>query len=482
MNFLKKNIELSILLFTVTVIVIWQIIFIMSLPDGDTDAYAHFIIARDIVRDPYNLSLHWVWLPLFHYIGAFFVLIGSEMQSVRYLNVVIWNVIPILLYFHLKQKEFESLIPITASIITALFPIGVLMGTTAQPEPLFTLLLLLFVLNFEKRNYFTSAVFLTLSCMLRYEAWSVLIGIGIYILYQIYNNKSFRIVPEGKPFIIFLNILLPAIFIFFWSVLRYESDGTWFSFLHGTQKFANDALGQTNSAQGGMLNLVSDMFHYPVWLPFLFVGITILFIPFGFKKFLNKNTILFVTGVSVLVFITSSWVLKANLGLNRHFTSIIPFYAVMIAYGFISIKDYMKKYSILFSERLLPLIFSTIIIFYASMWMYIWQDKNKDSYSDKKESIEYIKNLYKSDPNIQILNNDPVIEVLSSINYKAFNHFWMGENQETTEYIRNIKTKNQPLYLITSSKSEIFFSQIGTKIFESNISDKNGLKIQIFKL
>ena len=36
--------------------------------DVDTDAYGHFAIARALLHEPANLSVHWVWLPGYHYL------------------------------------------------------------------------------------------------------------------------------------------------------------------------------------------------------------------------------------------------------------------------------------------------------------------------------------------------------------------------------------------------------------------------------
>ena len=116
------------------------------------------------------------------------------------------------------------------------------------------------------------------------------------------------------------------------------------------------------------------------------------------------------------------------------------------------------------------------------MWMYIWQDKNRNLYSDKKEPIEYLKNLYITEPNIQFLNNDPVIEVLSSINYKAFNHFWMGENQETAEYIINLMNSSGNTYIITKEKYKQFMQNFGDVVYQEDVNQKNAESIVIIKI
>lgn len=481
MNFSRKNIELYVLLLTILVVALWQLLFILRFPDADTDAYAHFIIARDIVRNSSNLSLHWVWLPLFHYIGAFFVLIGSEMQSIRYLNIVTWNVIPVILYLNLKKKETDNIIPIAAALLTALSPIGILMGTTAQPEPLFALLILLFIITIENRKYLTSSVILSLACMLRYEAWAVLFAIGIYILIKIIKEKSFKITSSLK---IYTVVAIPLFTILFWAVLRQQSDGQWFSFLRATQQFANDALGQSSSIQGGLLNFLSDVFFYPFWIPFLFTGIAVFFIPFGFRKFYSKNGIMFVVGISILAFISFSWVMKANLGLSRHFTSIVPFYSVMTAFGLYYSCEYLKKYSIFNSRRIIPVITTILVLIYTTVWLNEWSNNNQNSFKDRKSAATFLNELYNSESakGIIIINNDPVLEVLSKINYKTFDHFFMRQNQETTDYILTLKNTPHPKYIISTSRLEPFLLKFGTVIFQTGPDTKDPNRIIIIKL
>ena len=481
MSLAKRNIELLILFSTIAIVIIWQLFFILQLPDGDTDAYAHFIIARDIVRNPYNLSSHWVWLPLFHYIGAFFIIIGTNLEPIRIVNLILWNSIPLILYFYLRKKISNSYIPIIASMLTALSPIGILMGTTAQPEPLFTLLILLFVKSFDFKKYFLSSVLLGISCMLRYEAWALLAGLCMYYLIQIIKNKTIRISPNGKNISLYLNIILPFILILIWTLLRYQSDGEWFSFLHGTHKFANDALGEVNSMQGGIFKFLNDVFFYPFWIPFLFTGIAVILVPFGLRKFFTENKIAFVASLSILVFISASWVMKANLGLNRHFTSLIPFYSMLLAYGFVNVSDYLKKYKLFSSGKLLLTIFAVVILFYTSMWLYIWRDTNSNNFSEKRDTIEFLKQLNSKNPDAVILCNDPMIEVLSGIDYKTFNHFWMDTSPETKQYIESLKSGRGIIYIITSAENETLFSSFAARIYESSAPDKNGYKILIFK-
>ena len=474
----EQNKSIYILIAAVAIVSLYQLIFILLLHDGDTDAYAHFIISRDIVRNPYNLSLHWVWLPLFHYIGAVFVIIGSGLEPLRFMNLIIWNLIPFTFYYYLNKKYSDSSIPLIASLLTALFPVGILMGTTAQPEPLFTLLLLLFVISYDSEKYLSSGLILSAACLLRYEAWAVLLGISVMFLLIIIRQKSLKI---NNSYLIYLNVILPAFFILAWSLLRYLNEGQWFAFLQGTQKFANDALGESHSLQGGILKFFNDLFFYPIWVPVLFTGAAALFIPFGIKKLYSENKIIFTVSVSILVFISLSWILKANLGLNRHFTSLIPYYALLVACGYSSASDYLSRYKIFSSGKVLAALFSAVIIFYTSMWSYIWWNTNSNNFVEKQTVIDYLKNIHSRNPESVIITNDPMVEILSKISYKSFNHYWMENNEPTKNYILSLKNSSPELIIVTSASNENFFSSFLTEVFESPLPDKSGNKILIYK-
>ena len=469
-------------------VMLWQFFFILFYPDPDTDAYAHFIIARDIVSNPFNLSIHWVWLPLFHYIDAFFVLLGAGMQVIRFLNVLFWFLMPVLTYIFLISKNTAIKYALPAAVITAISPIGILMGTTAQPEPLFAILILLFVLLFEKTDYYSSSFILALACLLRYEAWAVFIFISFYVLYlRIIKSRN---LSSAKKISILSVIIVPAVAVTAWSVLRYFSDGSWFLFLSGTHQFASDALGESNSADGGVIKFISDLFFYPFWIPFLYFGITLFFIPFSIIKFIKENIVLSITGISILGFITISWMLKSNLGLNRHFNSLVPIYSILIAYGLFEVADKTKlffenkimsknAFRNLSSLRFWTSLTFIILSFYTIMWLYIYIDSNKGMFDERYRTVEYIKTI--SDRSI-IVCNDPVLEVLSGVEYKLFDHFWMGENEETLNYLKSLMRYNNSVYVIAGEELKDYLHYNSIIMFESGINPKSGNSIYILKI
>src|SRR5450432_4814325 len=71
----------------VTALAAWRAACVLAGPDVDTDAYAHHMIARAILADPGDLGVHWVWLPLFHYLQVPLVALGGTMDDVRWINV-----------------------------------------------------------------------------------------------------------------------------------------------------------------------------------------------------------------------------------------------------------------------------------------------------------------------------------------------------------------------------------------------------------
>lgn len=457
-------------------------IYIYFIPDGDTDAYAHHIIARDILANPLNIDVHWVWLPLFHYLQAGLIFLGSEMQLYRYLNVFIWIPVPVITYIMVKDSSRENTAALTAFFLTALSPIGLLMGTTAQPEPLFALLIILFVYFSEKNKFIISSVFLAAACLLRYEAWAVLGFTGLYLLWNYFigiKNKTGR-KDLLKPFLI---IILPLVSVIVWTLIRLHFDGRLFTFLTGTQKFASDALQQSSSFSGGPLKVLQDLIHYPVWIPVMFMGINFVFVLFGIRETLQKHKSLVLSGTAILFFITLSWMMKSTLGLNRHFTAIVPFYGVMAGYGMGRVLLYSERkftignlYNIV--KKMILTVSGAAVLFYLAMWSYIWTDLHKSGFPPQKAAAEFLRTL-PSDS--KIICNDGIVEVLSGLDYRRFDHFWITDKPltETEQYISQSAAENRNLFIIAKRQTIDILRAYGDVVFTSPENNKSGEIIYI---
>ena len=82
---------------------LWRAACVLAGPDVDTDAYAHHMIARAILADPRDLAVHWVWLPLFHYLQVPLVALGGTMNDVRWANVVLSAAVPVVLFRYVRS-------------------------------------------------------------------------------------------------------------------------------------------------------------------------------------------------------------------------------------------------------------------------------------------------------------------------------------------------------------------------------------------
>src|SRR5580693_10573542 len=85
------------------VLAAWRGACVLAGPDVDTDAYAHHMIARAILADPRDLAVHWVWLPLFHYLQVPLVALGGTMDTVRWANVALTALLPVALFGYVRM-------------------------------------------------------------------------------------------------------------------------------------------------------------------------------------------------------------------------------------------------------------------------------------------------------------------------------------------------------------------------------------------
>ena len=68
---------------------------------------------------------------------------------------------------------------LVAALLCAACPIAMQMGTTAQSEPLFALLVLGIAIAFERRRYGATAAMLGAAVLLRYEAWAIFATVAL---------------------------------------------------------------------------------------------------------------------------------------------------------------------------------------------------------------------------------------------------------------------------------------------------------------
>ncbi|HWL89231.1 MAG TPA: hypothetical protein VNO21_25685, partial [Polyangiaceae bacterium] len=82
-----------------------RVAWIAAVPDIDMDAYGHYGIGCELIRNPWNLAAHWVWLPLYHYLLAAVVLARGVFAHVRLLSAALIGALPLVLYRYEMSRD-----------------------------------------------------------------------------------------------------------------------------------------------------------------------------------------------------------------------------------------------------------------------------------------------------------------------------------------------------------------------------------------
>ena len=112
------------------------------------------------------------------------------------------------------------------------------------------------------------------------------------------------------------------------------------------------------------------------------------------------------------------------------------------------------------------------------MWLYIWQNDNKDGFPERKSAIEFFKTI---DDGKTIFCNDAIYEINSGLDMKRFNHVWMENNPAAIEEIKNAAKNEGHVFIITSENKIQNFKGIGKEIFASPKNPKTNNDVIILR-
>lgn len=426
---------------------LWRLSFVVGGVDPDSDAYGHHAIARQILVNPRDLTVHWVWLPLWHYVQAFAVLLGATLQTMRIVNVLLGAAIPLTLYgllrFHRGETRPLDPTPTIAALLAAFSPISMQMATTGQTEPLFALLVLVVLFCLSRGRHLTAAVALSCAVLLRYEAWSIPPAIAVFLVVARLPFIRRRLHAHDlhldgvRPW---APVLLPALAILAWAAIRKDVDGGWFVFLRATREFANGALGTKSSFELGRKQVIEDLQYYAVHVPWRVVGYPLLLVPFGIVRALRREGLrFFAVYGAILSFITLTWIMRSSLGLERHFVVLVPFYATLIADGIVAIADFCdrlarKPFSVsVHAFGVAGAIRAAVIAGLAcavvgntwsilDVWMRDWRNASHGAWPDRREIANKLRDLDGT-----IFCDEPTVELLSGVDRRRFDRRLLGD-------------------------------------------------------
>jgi hypothetical protein len=303
-------------------------------PDPDIDGYAHFQIARRLVSEWRDLKIHWVWLPLWHLVDLVCDALGGGFVAVRAFSLVCSAAssfaLAALLQRHFDENpsprtwlvEAESVLPFGAGAAHALWPQNLSAGASAEPEALFQLLTLAAMLAWQRHRWNLVAVALSLAVLLRYEAWPL---VAVFFAMGAYARRLRASAVAWAA---------PSAAVALWVLLHRWNTGEWFWFLRENRAYVARAWGEFALATRPLPKIAHPWLWYPYTVPFLSARAWLWCVAPGLPWLaLRAPRALVIPSVSLLAVVVGVWVTRRNLGLERHFTVLIPLYATAFAAG-----------------------------------------------------------------------------------------------------------------------------------------------------
>jgi hypothetical protein len=450
----------------------WRAACVLAGPDQDTDAYAHHMIARAILSDPRDLAVHWVWLPLFHYAQVPLVALGGTMQTVRWVNVALTAASPVLVFAYVRRtarREWAATAALLAALFAGACPIVMQMGTTAQPEPLFALLVLAGAIDFQERRYIAAAAAMGAASLLRYEAWAAVTVIAAVLALDALRKRKLE--PRG-----WVVVAAPVALVLAWAALRRPVDGRWFGFLADTRSFANDALHQHSALDRGIVALVRDLFYYPLVVPVRVLGPAMPLVPFGVVRTVREQGGRFVLVLAAcLGFVSLTWVMRSSLGLDRHFVVVVPLYAVFAAQGAAAVADGAARLARRLGWERASLRASTAVagvlsvgaltglVVALSVWMRDWRGAIDRGWPDRQAVGGYLRALPGS---TTVFCDEATLEILSGLDRRRFDRHWV-DDPHTWDIVDDDARRDGEAYIATWRRKLAGHEAAGTIVFRA---------------
>ena len=406
---------------------VWRIVCIGLGPDPDTDAYGHYVIARQFLQTPLDLHIHWVWLPLYHLLLAAGVAAGATLDHVRYANAVLSAITPLLLWWGLgRLAERRSLgassplaarwVPALAALLAAAAPIAIVMGTTAQPESCFSLLMLGAALLLALERFGWAAVVLSALVLLRYEAWAAAASVSGLLVWRWLRGAR---LSRGA----LACLLVPALTVGGWALLRRLDGGLWFDFLRENQSFAQAARA---SAQTPLLDwsaLERALAAAPLGAWLLALGCLLCGLDRSWRATRGWFVLL---PLSIAGFLLLGWVTRSHLGLARHWVALVPFAATAVAQGSAQLSEWLGRLEARAQAPAFALLATLALgLELGSLQLPLarWRERTAAALPDRRDAGRFLRSLPESS---LILCDDAPAEVLSELPSSRFARDYLG--------------------------------------------------------
>lgn len=302
------------LLIASTVMLVLRVIWVLRFREIDSDAYGHFFIAIAARRDPGNINVHWVWLPLFHFVVGALTKIGLTFRGVRLINALLATLPPLLIWDSRRDETARW-----AAIAFAISPLLTVLGQSAQPETIFLVFIVASMHAASHQRPLRAGVWLALACMIRYEAWGAALAVGVWWLWK----------ERTRTWLAFAAI--PATVVAFYILFRWWTDGTLLLFLRGTRDITKVQVAR----EAWTFRALVD---FPVILPWRIIGPAIFAMPLGFRTWSARERAL---ALGFTAFLLLSYYSGGSHAGERYLVSLTPFAWLAIGAGWSKRREVM---------------------------------------------------------------------------------------------------------------------------------------------
>ncbi len=322
-----RAVALGVLILLAGLLRLWLI---HHFPEPDTDAPGHLGIARALLTDPTNVALHWVWLPGYHFILAALLLLGMNADAIRVFNCALAAFVPLLVLRYGESSADGSadrpgasrFVPWMAAVLCALSPLVNLLGTSAQQETLFTLLVLGAVWSIDLGRFALAGVILALASLIRYEAWGAVVL--LLALRAAGRLPATARLPAGVARSCRLPLVVAApsiVAVGAWFFAHKLREGQWFGVLRELYRYTHVQRD----------DLHRDILWFPLQQPLYVFGsvVAVLFFA-GLRRAWRPSH---VVPLGIYLFLQGAYVFKGALGSARYYESLTPFVALAAAHG-----------------------------------------------------------------------------------------------------------------------------------------------------
>src|SRR5690348_4894643 len=111
---------LGVVIVATLLVRLWDI---AHFPEPDTDAAGHLGIARALLAHPMSVSVHWVYLPAYHYVLAMLEGVGLGATGVRVVNCVLAAALPVVVLRYARDTASGERVALMAALLCAIAPL-----------------------------------------------------------------------------------------------------------------------------------------------------------------------------------------------------------------------------------------------------------------------------------------------------------------------------------------------------------------------